>query len=132
MAGFLNNSQVKSFTGFYGTHFNTFKRPITISKEPIRAISSTNRQNSPIFGYGEASNEINYSYTPVTGIFNVMVTYSPLDQKTVELEEVKNVIGRGKVRIKVEKDCRDFIEDGRKTEKIEFDNKTFKITLILY
>ncbi len=125
MAGFLNNSQIAAFSGNYGKHFTTFKRNIIISKEPVRSVALTDRQSAPVFGYDSASNEVQYTYTAVTGQYLAQITYSSLDQKTVELEEVKNVVGQGRVRIKVEKDCRDFIDDGRKTENIQFDNKTF-------
>ena len=127
MAGFLTSSQILSFSGAYGKHFNTFKRNIIVSKEPTRTIALTNRQSAPVFGYDSASNEVQYSYAAVTGQYMAMVTYSSLDQKTEELEDIKNVVGKGRVRIKVEKAARDFIEDGRKTENIQFDNKTFNV-----
>ena len=127
MAGYLNSSQVSTFTSAYSKHFDSFKRNIIVNKEPVRSVAQTNRQAAPVFGYNSASNEVQYSYAAVTGQFLAQVTYSSLDQKTEELEDIKNVVGKGRVRIKVEKAARDFIEDGRKTENIQFDNKTFNV-----
>jgi antitoxin component YwqK of YwqJK toxin-antitoxin module len=125
MAGFLNNSQVFALTGAQHKHWQTFKRQIVVAKEPIRTLINSN-PSSPFYGYGESSNVDQYEFTSVTGVFDAMITYN-LDQKLEELEEVKNNVLHGKIRIKVEKEARDFIEDGTKTERIEFDNKSFNV-----
>lgn len=125
MAGYLTNANINTYTGAYAKHFDTFKKNIIVLKEPIKTIIVSNTTNSPVFGYQEESqSSTSYDYTTVTGQFLAQITVD-LNQKTVELEEAKNVIGQGKVRIKVKQDCRDFIEDGRKTEAIQYGGQTY-------
>lgn len=125
MAGYLTDSHIKAFTGALMTHFSTFKKQVIFHKEPTKTISVSNTSNSPIFGYGNTSQPTtSFSYTPVSGVYDCQVSIT-LDQKANELEEVKNLVGKGRIRIKVEKNCRDFIEDGRKTERIEFAGQSY-------
>jgi hypothetical protein len=126
MASFLDSNTIASFTGALQNHFDTFTqnrtRLITIYKEPIKTFA-TQRPN-PIYGYGSESAISSVTYTPVTGIFPAMITYN-LDQKIERLEDLRNAFSEGEVRIKVESNARNFIEDGRKNEKFEFDGKSY-------
>lgn len=125
MAGYLTNININTCTGAYEKHWQTFKKQIIILKEPTKTIVTSNTNNSPIFGYTEESQpETSFTYTTVTGVYDAQVTVD-LNQKTVELEEAKNMVGQGRVRIKVKQDCRDFIEDGRKTEAIQYGGQTY-------
>lgn len=127
MAGFLNQSHIHKLSGAYNKHWDTFKKQIIVHKEPVRTIVTVNTNNSPIFGYDETSQSpSSYEYTAVTGVFDGQVSVN-LDQKTNELEEIKNQVGAGRIRIKVKQDCRDFIEDGRKTEKIEYGGQSYNV-----
>lgn len=130
MKNLIPSSIVATLTGALGDHFYTFTqsktRLITIHKEPQKTVDSTLPADSPVYGYSEPSNIINYTYTTVTGIYPAMILYDK-EQKESELEDVKSSISKGQVRIKVETDARNFIEDGRKNEKIEFDNIAFNI-----
>ena len=56
---------------------------------------------------------------------NIPIKYNE-QQTTNFVEEIQSNISIGTVSIKVQKDCRDFIANG-KTEKIEFDNKIFNV-----
>lgn len=127
MPGFLNQSHIHKLTGALGTHFKTFKKQVIFHKEPQKTVNIININNSPIYGYGETSQPTSsYTYTPVSGVYDCQVSLNA-DQKTVELEEAKNQIGQGRIRIKVEKDAKDFIEDGRKMERIEFAGQSFNV-----
>ncbi len=129
MAGFVNNNQIIALTGAYLRHFDTFKKLITVIKEPIRTIVTSNTTNSPVFGYGEESQpSSSFTYTSVTGIFSAQVT-EVLNQKAEEIipGEVKNVTAIGTIRIKIQQDAKDFIEDGRKTEAIQYGGQTFNV-----
>lgn len=125
MAGFLTTTNINDLTAAYLKHWQTFYKPITITKEPIKTIVTNNNTTLPIFGYGEESQPTtSYTYTSVTGIFMAQVTVD-LNQKAVELEDIKNTVGKGTIRIKVQQDCRDFIEDGRKTESIQYGEQIY-------
>lgn len=127
MAGFLTQGHINTVTGAYGKHFITFQKQIVILKEPTRTIITSNTTNSPVFGYAEESQpNISYSYTTNTGVYDAQITAN-LNQKTAELEEAKNIVGQGQIRIKVKQDCRDFIEDGRKTEGVQYGGQTYNV-----
>lgn len=128
MAGFLTNDNIFRISGAYKKHWDTFKRQIIVVKEPTKTIVSSNTTTSPVFGYGEESRPaVTFTYASVTGAFDAQVT-SNLDQRAELLpEEVKNMVAIGKIRIKIQQDARDFIEDGRKTENIQYQNQTFNI-----
>lgn len=125
MAGFITNNQIYELTGAYHKHWRTFNKRIVVTKEPIKTIVTNNNTTLPIFGYAEESQPLaSYTYTSVTGVFMAQVTVN-LDQKAVELEDIKNTAAKGTIRIKVEQDCRDFIEDGRKTESIQYGEQIY-------
>jgi hypothetical protein len=127
MPSLLTSNQITVFTGIFADHFSTFSREgarqITVHKEPLKTLNVSTPL--PVYGY-ESSNETSYSYTPVYSSFPAIIVYTPV-QQTKELEELKNSINKGEVRIKVEQDCRDYIEDGRKTERVEFDGKSYNM-----
>lgn len=125
MAGFVNNSQIVVLTSAYSKHFNTFKKQIVIVKEPVRTEITTNTLSSPIFGYGEESQiSSSFSYTTVTGVFDAQIT-EDLNQKVAMLEDIKNSIPHGTIRIKIQQDAYDFIEDGRKTDRIDYADQSY-------
>ena len=127
MAGFVTNSQVSVLTAAYDKHWDTFKKQIIVVKEPTKTEVTVNTTSSPIFGYGEASQPVSsFTYTSVTGAYDAQVTVN-LNQQTEMLEEAKNLIGHGKIRIKIKQDARDFIEDGRKTEQITYNGQSYNI-----
>jgi hypothetical protein len=105
MASLLANTTTSEFSKILEDHFDTFKRKITVHKEPIKSI--TNVQNNALHGYGDAAEADNVSYIAATQV---------------------GTLESGMVRIKVEKEASDYIKEG-KVEKIEIDGKTFnKIT----
>ena len=57
-----------------GDHFDTFKREIVIFKEPIKVINNVTSNNS-YAGYGESSNQVEFTYVPVSGVFSGIVSY---------------------------------------------------------
>lgn len=125
MAGFVTNAQITVLVDAYSKHFETFKKQIIVVKEPQKTQVAVNTNNSPIFGYGEASQPTSsFTYTAVSGAFDAQITMD-LNQQAAELEEAKNLIGHGKLRIKIKQEARDFIEDGRKTERIDYAGQSF-------
>ncbi len=69
---------------------------------------------------------LNYTYTSETGVYPALIKYSDEQQENYH-SDLGGGISKGDVRIKIKKDCRDFIEAG-KTEKIEFDDKTWNVS----
>ena len=123
MASLLGSATIGEFTKVLEDHFDTFKRAITVHKDPIKSI--TNVQNRALHGYGESAEAENISYIPQNKSFDAIVTY---ENKQTESATQVGTLAAGTVRIKVKKEAADYIKKG-KVEKIEIDGKAFnKIT----
>lgn len=111
MSSLINDTEIAIYTGVLGEHYNTFAQStVTIFKEPIKTVN----YNSPVLqGYGREGIEGNYSLTPVSGVFRCLATW-PKDsaQPYQQIPEAKIMIPAGTVRIKVERDCKNFIDNG--------------------
>lgn len=123
MAGFLSNDEIFIYTGDLMRHFETFSNPVLIYKEAIKNIISID--NVGFEGYHDSANVKNFTYTPITGQFPAIITYSPT-YKGVEIGDLNTVLENGEVLIKVQSDARDFLRNG-KTEKIQINENTFNM-----
>jgi len=123
MPSLISDTEKNNLTGIFGDIFDTFKRAITVHKEPKRVVDSIN--TSSLFGYGDPASSINYTYVPQSGVYSATIRYN-LDQSQDTLGDIPSYIEEGGVYIKVQRDARDYINKGR-TEKITFDNKSFKV-----
>ena len=123
MPSLISETEKNNLTGIFNDIFDTFKREIVIHKEPKKVISQVN--TSSLFGYGDPASSVNYSYQPVSGVFQATVRYN-LDQEVERLGDIPNQVSVGGVFIKVQEPARNFINKG-KTEKVTFDNKSFKL-----
>lgn len=124
MADLLTSVERQNISGIIDDVFDTFKRQIVIYKQPIKTIVSTSV--SPMYGYNQPSIEDNYTLTQVSGTFYATIKY--LDQKS-EDENSKDInaqIEKGNVRIKVQEDARDFINNSGENYQVTFDNKRFE------
>lgn len=126
---FLSSTQIASLTGVFSKSFETFtmdrSRTVTIFKEPIKTISSVNSNIFP--GYGPSSNMTNITYTPVSGVYPAVITYIA-EQNTQELATTKTLTPqKAKVRIRVEQDCANFIENGSKVEKVLVNGDSYNV-----
>ena len=123
MSSLISDTEKATLTGVFGDVFDTFKRDIVIYKEPVKTISSISEAN--LFGYGDSSSAVNYTYTPQSGTYSAIIKYQDQQDQNY-YSDLNGPILKGDVRIKVKKDCRDFIENG-KTERIEFDSKSWNL-----
>lgn len=123
MASLITDAEKTALSGVFDDIFDTFKQNITIHKEPIKTVSSINESN--IFGYGDSSNQVNYTYSAQTGVYPAIIRYTD-NQSQDYYSDLNGAIPKGDARIKIKKDCRDFIENG-KTERVEFDDKVWNV-----
>lgn len=128
MAGYLTSDQIFSVTGAQGTLFDTMKRDIVVYKQPKRVVTpaNINVQNN-YFGY-KSDNVFNSqveSYEAVSGTFSAQISYKD-SQESQDLNDINSYTYEGDVRIKVERDCYEYIQRG-KTENIQFDGKIFNV-----
>lgn len=124
MASFLSAGDITSFKNDVETHFDTFKREITVHKEPIKNIVQTT--TNQMLGYQEDSNIIDYTYTPRNQTFYAIIKYNIRGENLPIDNEIKVKLPDQFVEIKVQEDARNYI-DQDKTEKVTFDNKSFNL-----
>lgn len=126
MGSLVSATEKSILTGIFDQSFQTFQRDIVVFKEPIKQALVSSNSNPSLFGFGDPQVENEYIYTPVSGIFPAVVRYNnPNKVGATHLLQNTNVfVPVGEVKIKVQKDCYDFIESG-KTDKIVFDNRDF-------
>ena len=123
MPSLISDTEKNNLTGIFNDIFDTFKRTITVHKEPKRVVDSIN--TSSLFGYGDPASSVNYTYVTQSGIYDATIRYN-LDQTQETLGDIPQYVSEGAVYIKVQREARDYINKG-KTEKITFDNKSFKV-----
>lgn len=123
MANLISDQERAALSSMFNDIFDTFKRDIVVHKEPKKIINQIN--TSRIFGYGDYNEIVNYTYVPVSATFDAIIKYNE-KQTTDFIEEINSTISMGTCSIKVKRDCRDYISNG-KTEKIEFDGKVFNV-----
>ena len=123
MASLISDSTKSEFAKVLEDHFDTFKRLITVHREPIKDV--TNIQNNALHGYGDSAENGNISYITQKQDFYAIVSYN--NQQLESSTEV-GTLEAGTVKIKVQKEAADYIK-GAKVEKIEVDGQTFnKVT----
>ncbi len=123
MPSLISDTEKNNLTGIFNDIFDTFKRTIIVHKEPKRVVDSVN--TASLFGYGDPASSVNYTYVPQSGIYDATIRYN-LDQTQETLGDIPQYVSEGAVYIKVQREARDYINKG-KTEKITFDNKSFKV-----
>lgn len=120
MSSLLTSGIVGELTGVLLDHFDTFQRNIVVHKEPLKVVSSINTNNS-YAGYGESSNQVNFTYVPQSRTFSAMIIYG--SQQSQIISPVGS-FPMGTIKIKVKEDASKYINEN-KTEKIEVDGKSF-------
>lgn len=121
---FINSMVAEDFSKNYDEFFDYFSRPFIVHKDPLKIVQQV--QSAPIYGYGSSSDSVNYTYIPVTGIFNGRIFYNNARDTDAVNSDLKLIFARGDVTLKVKQNARDFISNGR-TIKVEFDGKTWNI-----
>jgi len=124
MANLLSDTDKTYFTGVLGDLFDTFKRSITVHKEPQKEI--INPAIDVYAGYAETSTPDNINYVLQSKTFDAMISYVDRSQSSLDTEINIQIPRNAAIRIKVKQDCRDYIKKG-KTERVEVDGKSFNV-----
>lgn len=120
----LSSTEITSLTGVYNSLFDTFKQEILVIKEPIRAVVL---DSSPdLWKYGNTSNESNYTYTPVSGLFFGLVDVD-LKPKDTFLSDIEQKAQSETLSIQVYQDFRDYVNNGVKVQSVIVKNHNYEI-----
>lgn len=124
----LNQTDINYLTGVFIEHFATFSsgvqpnRLITVYKEPLKIINSSQQG---LFGYENNDQEQNITNIEQKQSFYGIITYKD-NQKQKDLLDLNTSTFDGDVRIKVDAEARNFINNGNNIF-IEFDSKKFNL-----
>jgi len=121
---YIPSDVAAGFSQEYDQFFDYFSREFVVHKDPIQVINQV--QSPTLYGYGGASDPVNYTYIPVTGVFRGRIYYNNARDVDAVNSELKLVFARGDVTLKVKQPARDFIANGR-TLKVEFDGKSWNV-----
>jgi hypothetical protein len=104
-----------AYTGFFSLLADT---TIIVYKEPVRTVID-NPTDPFMFGMNSegSQNGENFTYSEVTGVYPAIFRSPESMQGLVQNAEIANLISNGMTTIKVNTDCRDFIQNG-KTDRI--------------
>jgi len=126
MSSLVTSTEQGILTGLFDNVFQTFTRNVVVWKTPIKVPIPASQQPSGLFGFGNAPEEQQYQYTPVSGIYPAVIRYYERTKigEADLLKETNVFIPEGAVRIKVRPDAQAFIESGI-TDKFSFDGRDF-------
>jgi hypothetical protein len=127
MAGVLTDTQLSMLSGDFDTVFNTLSngRTVVVVKDPIQTPISNPVTSNNLFGFGSQQTNPIFNLTPVTGVFPAMIMYGTFHPSPLN-PEINVRIYAGPVTIKVQQNCKDFIDNGN-TQHILADGKAFYI-----
>lgn len=126
MADLIPSSEKEILRKAYGDFFETFRRQITVHKEPRKVINQIN--TSFLFGYGETSNQVNYAYEPESTAFYAIVWYPRRANQDFEIGgEIRGFVPEGEIRIKVDKEAKDYISEGKRVERIDVGEHSYTL-----
>ena len=121
----LSDDEKAQIKSSYEDFFETFRKEIVIHKVSEVVVSDINLDQ--IFGYEEDAAPDNYQYSHKSKCFYALIVYpSKGDQTLNVMTEMAAMIPDGEIRIKVQDDCKDYIQNG-KTEKIEVKGKNYTL-----
>ena len=126
MASFISANDEAWFSEAATTWFDTFKRQITIHKEPIKKIK--NNTDTQLFGYGQQgqTSSQQVEYIPRSQDFYAVIKYNNNQDLNLLTDIQSYVASQNYATMIINHTARDYILK-EKTEKIVFDGKSFNV-----
>ena len=116
MASLISDSEKAELQTIFEDIFDTFKREITVHKEPKKVISSIDVNH--IFGYGEPSQEQNITFVPRSKNFSATITYKMTAADTAYIQDINSYVPGDLVKIEYHPSD-SFMKD-HNTESLDF------------
>jgi len=121
MPSLISSSELAIITGSLGDVFDTRSRNIVVYKTSIKIPAAYDP--SAVYGFGEQQQSDAFTYQQVTGVYPAVIVYNK-GTTILDNAEILSRISTLGARIKVRRDCRDYLNNGL-TEKVTFDDRTF-------
>jgi len=122
MPSLISASELVTISTTFDDIFDTRARTLIVYKTPIK-IPAPYTESNMVFGFGESQKEDAFTYQQVTGVFPAVICNNK-GVTILDNAEIMSRISSLEARIKVRKDCRDYINNGP-TDKFVFDERTF-------
>ena len=123
MSSYISDTEKAAVVTIFDNIFDTFTQRLVIYKESLKTSNSNNNANFS-FGFGESQADEAFTYTEVTGVFPANIRYPSSIQEESYDTDSNVYLPDATVKIKVKRDCRDFINNG-KTEKFLIHDRYF-------
>tara|TARA_R100000231_G_scaffold115938_1_gene86366 strand:- start:1459 stop:1926 length:468 start_codon:yes stop_codon:yes gene_type:complete len=132
MAGFLSEDQITKIRNLAGTLHTTFARSITVYKNAKKTLIASSDSWNALYRRTNTGSTSSVEYTQVSQTFNARIYYDNMDTSYLTDDgpaeqagtQNKVVVSDGSVRIVVEQDGYDYINEAR---RVEFDGTMFII-----
>ena len=132
MAGFLSEDQITKIRNLAGTLHDTFARTITVYKNAKKTLIASNDSWNSLYRRTNTGSNSSVEYTQVSQTFSARIYYDNMDTSYLTDDgpaeqagtQNKVVVSDGSVRIVVEQDGYDYINEAR---RVEFDGTMFII-----
>lgn len=115
-----------AFYDFFTTMSSASNNYISVIKQPISQINNLNENVIPGFS-AESLNIQDITYQPVTGVFPALIIY-PHTLKSDQFGQLKFQLDENQILIKVEKNTRDYLLNG-KTERIIANDNVYNMEI---
>tara|TARA_Y100001937_G_scaffold46298_1_gene65067 strand:- start:1498 stop:1965 length:468 start_codon:yes stop_codon:yes gene_type:complete len=132
MAGFLSQDQITKIQNLAGTLHTTFARTITVYKNAKKTLIASNDAWNSLYRRTNTGSNSSVEYTTQSQTFSARIYYDNMDTSYLTDDgpadqagtQNKVVVADGTVRIVVEQDGYDYINEAR---RVEFDGTKFII-----
>lgn len=125
---FISSTDVTTAMSGVEEQFNYYAKPIVIYKETVQNI--VNQPNNVLYGYSPDSQSTNseITYTSVNNTYSGLIIY-PFKVRNQQgaLFDNKIVLKNDATYVKLKQQGRDYVMNGNKTEKLEFDGQTWNL-----
>jgi len=110
MADLVSTADRTAFISGLINHFDTFKAPIIVHKEPLTQV--VNENQNPFMGYGPIETDV--TYVPVSGTFYaIKVTHDSINNNNLPI--INTQLPTNTIRVKVSGDAKNYISQGKTT-----------------
>jgi len=126
MAGFLSSSQISEIECCFEKLHETFSQKITVYKDGKKTLIAHDPKYNAVYGRNNSGKRDSVEYTVLSETFDARVYYIKTEEELFnnETSQIKVITPKGSVKIIVNKNGFDYIQEAR---RVEFDGRRFSI-----
>ena len=126
MPGFLSSSQISEIECCFEKLHQTFAQQITVYKNGKKTLIAHDPKYNAVYGRNNSGQRDSVEYTVLSETFEARVYYIKAEEELFnnESSQIKVVMPKGSVKIIVNKEGSDYIQEAR---RVELDGRKFSI-----